>query len=158
MRGYERLEAKWGGVTRAYPACLGSDVDPVQTFIARRLFFDGPRRPKSQVLWGSAEFIHEIRLAADVGPDQEQTPQLFVTVRNHSVSGMRSSELEVGLERKRACCLTFGFFGRRSQTRVFTASQGSGHGWREISSRKVASSPQPRATIFVVPETHASAR
>lgn len=74
-------------MTRAYPACLGSDDDPVQTFIARQLFFDGPRRPKSQVVWACAEFIHEFRLAADFGPDQEQTPQDFSSPRDRSAFG-----------------------------------------------------------------------
>lgn len=65
-------------MTRAYPACLGSDDHPVQTFIAHQLFFDGPRRRKSQVVWACAEFIHEFRLAAVTGADQEQTPQSLV--------------------------------------------------------------------------------
>ncbi len=94
-------------MTRAYPACLGSDDDPVQTFIARQLFFDGPRRPKSQVLWACAESIHEIRLAADSGPDQEQTPHISLTVWNHHVFSANDSALLVGSGRKRPCCLTF---------------------------------------------------
>ena len=69
-------------MTRAYPACLGSDVHPVQTFNARQLFFDGPRRPKSQ---GGVKFIHEFRLAADFGSDQEQSPQKWVSSLNYGV-------------------------------------------------------------------------
>lgn len=94
-------------MTRAYPACLGSDDDPVQTFIDRQLFFDGPRRPKSQVVWACAEFIHEFRLAADSGPDQEQTPQALVQAWNHSFFRTRWSDFCVDAARNRARCLTF---------------------------------------------------
>lgn len=99
-------------MTRAYPACLGSDDHPVQTFIARQLFFDGPRRPKSQVVWACAEFIHEFRLAADFGPDQEQTPHFLVTNRNHVDLEARDSARPPVFGRKRARHLTSRFYRR----------------------------------------------
>ena len=106
-------------MTRACPACLGSDDDPVQTFIAHRHFFDGPRRPQSQGVWTCAKCIQRIRLAGGLGPHQEPKPHRPSNDQNHFIFPNTDSSRRNGRAVETARSLTFAANRDRSVADLF---------------------------------------